>query len=152
MLSGSEHFIFETKPGKFFLTAKAGFDFTERGISVDLNEAGDKFYRVRVLLPTPKLLSFETERYEVVKSESGWWNEITAQDLETAVNAMQEEARVKTVGSSILQEAKVSSQERINHIIHEARAKDFQFEVEYVWAEESFVVPSSHLDSLARPR
>ncbi len=134
---------------KGYFIAKAGFDLAERGISIELNEAGDKLYRVRVLLPAPRLLSFETEKYEVIKTESGWWNEITAEDLESAVNEMKEEARTKTVRHGIREEVKLSAQERINRVVQDARRGNFKFEIEYVWAEENLVAPTLRADSLA---
>lgn len=133
---------------KGYFLAKVGFDLSERGISVELNEAGDELYRVRVLLPAPKLLSFETEKYEVIKTENGWWNEITAQDLERAVNEMKDEARTKTLRHGILKDAKRTAQERIDRVVDDARGASLKFEIAYLWAEENLANPPPQADSL----
>ncbi|NUO83475.1 DUF4230 domain-containing protein [candidate division KSB1 bacterium] len=137
---------------KGFFTAKAGFDLTQRGIAVDLNEAEKGVCQVRVVLPAPELLSFETDKYEVMKAESGWWNAINEQDMETAVNDMKAEATAKALRHGLLQETKRTAQERIDRLVHEASAGNFRFEVEYLWVEQAPEAITPRIDSTAAPQ
>jgi hypothetical protein len=80
--------------------AKAGFDLHEPfHISVDEKTIAASF-------PAPKLLSLEMIGYKVLKDESGWWNSITSADRESAIAAMQAQAKTQAVEAGLLAQAK----------------------------------------------
>ena len=85
-------------------TVKAGFDLHDR-FTVQVDE---KSHRVRADFPAPKILSVQQNNYKVVQDASGYWNLLTQQDQEAAVNEMNSRARAAAVEMKVLAEAKES--------------------------------------------
>ena len=66
---------------------KAGFNLLSRfEISVEKG-------RTKILLPPASLLSVEQQELHVEALENGYWNPISADDLETSIAALQDQAR-----------------------------------------------------------
>jgi Protein of unknown function (DUF4230) len=87
--------------------AKAGFDLHEPfHISVDEKTIAASF-------PAPKLLSLEMTGYKVLKDESGWWNSITPADRESAIGAMQSQAKIKAAETGLLTGAKTKFRQEL---------------------------------------
>jgi hypothetical protein len=70
-------------------------------------------------LPPARLLSLEMKTYIVQKDESGFWNNITADDRQQAVNAMQAEVRASVLASGILADTEREAEQRIRTICEE---------------------------------
>lgn len=122
----------------FDLAPQARSDTTSPSILVQINESsrdGIELYRITLVLPPPRLLSFETERYEVVKAEDGWWNNITRQDFEAAVNTMNAEAREKSLHEGILEKAKQSVQARLEDIVRNSELRTRPLTLKFIWQE-----------------
>lgn len=92
-------------------TAKAGFDLRKPfRVTVEGN-------RATVMLPKPELLSLEMKSYKVMTDNDGWWNKINSGDRESAITAMQEQARAKAVETGILEQAKEKFQKQIDDAV-----------------------------------
>lgn len=91
--------------------AKAGFDLRKPfRVTVEGN-------RATVMLPKPELLSLEMKSYKVMTDNDGWWNKINSGDRESAITAMQEQARTKAVETGILEQAKEKFQKQIDDAV-----------------------------------
>ncbi|MGB8354126.1 MAG: DUF4230 domain-containing protein [Chthoniobacteraceae bacterium] len=91
--------------------AKAGFNLRDPfQVSMDAR-------KVTAKLPAPKLLSLEMKSYKVIRDDSGWWNSITAEDRENAINAMQAEAKLKVAKAGLMEEAKTKFREELAEAI-----------------------------------
>ena len=94
-------------------TAKAGFDLREPfNITIERNPL-----RVLADMPSPKLLSLGINTYKIARDESGWWNRISSDDRESALNQLQTIARAKAETSGILNEARASAELHIREIV-----------------------------------
>jgi len=84
---------------------KAGFNLLERfEIQVEKD-------RSRILLPPPTILSVEQLEMHVEALENGFWNPISAADLQTAIAALREKARAESAG--LLPQAEKQFAERL---------------------------------------
>ncbi|MDZ4742373.1 MAG: DUF4230 domain-containing protein [Verrucomicrobiota bacterium] len=93
--------------------AKAGFNLKEPfTISID-----PKTRRVTAKMPPAKVLSVEILDYQMLKDDSGWWNEITDADRQEALNGLRLQARVNVRNSGILKEVMKTSEDRITEIV-----------------------------------
>jgi len=91
--------------------AKAGFNLRDPfQVSLD---AG----KITANLPAPKLLSLEMTSYKVIRDDNGWWNNITSQDRENAINAMQAEAKTKAEQAGLLEQAKAKFRQELAEAI-----------------------------------
>ena len=109
-------------------TAKAGFDLHEP-FSVDIQ----KFpLKVRATMPAPKILSVQMNTYNVLRDEDGWWNKISPGDRENAVQELQRVAHDKAQSSGMLDEARLSIEQRIREIVEQNSAP---VEFIYPWQE-----------------
>ena len=68
-------------------------------------------------VPPPKLLSIDMKEYKVVKDEDGWWNSVTLQDREEAVQQICAEAIDEATHSGLLEESQASVEARIREIV-----------------------------------
>jgi hypothetical protein len=103
--------------------AKAGFDL-QRDVSVDL-----KPEEISVSLPHASILGVEQTRVEVLAFENGFWNRISAQDLETQLAILPDLARQKAAESGILAEAETALQKQLDDRIHAGRPLRLHFQV-----------------------
>jgi hypothetical protein len=64
-----------------------------------------------------------------VKDESGWWNRISDEDREAAVQTLQDVARSKAISSGILDEARTTIEMRIREIVeHNGASVQFSYD------------------------
>ncbi len=108
--------------------AKAGYNLQD-SFALAITPATDSSaLAVRVHLPAPRLLSLEMKQYNVARDESGFWNYVTAQDREDAVNALQREARLSVEQSDILQSVHTEAQRRFQDALSKATRRTPQMD------------------------
>ncbi len=111
--------------GRF--TAKAGFDL-KQAITIDVAEDGKI---IRVSLPPARIHSVEQTNVEILEDENGYWNKITKEQRQEALNALMSDAR-KSVGETpILREAEQSFEKQIADIIRRQVPQDSKVIIEY---------------------
>jgi Protein of unknown function (DUF4230) len=96
-------------------TAKAGFDL-QQDVAVDLRPD-----EITVRLPHASILGVEQEQTEVLAFENGFWNRISAADLENELAVLPDLARRKAAESGILVEAETALQKQLDERVHAAR-------------------------------
>jgi len=102
-------------------TAKAGFDL-QRDVTVDLQPN-----EIAISLPHATILGVEQKQVEVLAYENGFWNRISAADLESQLATLPELARQKATESGILAEAETALQTQLSDRIHAARPVRLSF-------------------------
>jgi len=103
-------------------TAKAGFDL-QQDVVVDLRPD-----EIRVRLPHASILGLEQKQTEVLAFENGFWNRISATDLENELAALPDLARRKAAESGILREAETTLQKQLNERVHADRHFNLVFQ------------------------
>jgi Protein of unknown function (DUF4230) len=103
--------------------AKAGFDL-QRDVAVDLRPE-----EIAVSLPHATILGVEQKQIEVLAFENGFWNRISAEDLEAQLAVLPDLARQKAAESGILAEAETALQKQLDDRIHAGRPLHVQFQV-----------------------
>ncbi len=103
-------------------TAKAGFDL-QRDVAVDLQPN-----EIAISLPHATILGLEQKQVDVLAYENGFWNRISAADLESQLATLPELARQKAVESGILAEAETALQTQLSDRIHAARPVRLSFQ------------------------
>lgn len=94
-------------------TGKAGFDLREKFvITVKTNPN-----KLVAEFPSPKLLSLEMTRYDIVQEESGWWNRLTSEEREAAVRRLRQKAEQQLLASSLLRDAERQMQEQLQTVL-----------------------------------
>jgi hypothetical protein len=94
-------------------TAKAGYDLNQKFLlRITTNPT-----KITAEFPEPKLLSLEMTRYEVVRDESGWWNYITREEREAAVNRLQDKARQQALASGLLRDAQTLMERELHTLL-----------------------------------
>ncbi|MDQ6809249.1 MAG: DUF4230 domain-containing protein [Verrucomicrobiota bacterium] len=88
--------------------AKAGFDL-QRDVAVNLEDK-----EITVTLPHATILGVEQEQVDVLELENGFWNRISAADLEAELAMLPELARVKAAESGITAEAERVVQQQLD--------------------------------------
>ncbi|HKP04167.1 MAG TPA: DUF4230 domain-containing protein [Chthoniobacterales bacterium] len=104
-------------------TAKAGFDL-QRDVAVDLRPE-----EIAVSLPHATILGVEQKQIEVLAFENGFWNRISAEDLEAQLAVLPDLAWQKAAESGILAEAETALQKQLDDRIHAGRPLHVQFQV-----------------------
>ena len=94
-------------------TVKAGFNLRQP-FAVDIQKNP---LRVIASLPPPRLLSLQMDRYDILRDESGWWNRISNEDREEAVEELSGTAHSQAEASGILEEAQATAEMRIREIV-----------------------------------
>jgi uncharacterized protein DUF4230 len=92
--------------------AKAGFDL-QQDVTVDLRPD-----EIAVRLPHASILGVEQKQTDVLAFENGFWNRISAEDLENELAALPELARQKAAESGILAEAETALQKQLEERVH----------------------------------
>ena len=95
--------------------AKAGFDL-QQDVTVDLRED-----EIAVRLPHASLLGLDLKQTEVLAFENGFWNRISATDLENELATLPELARQKANESGMLAEAEIALQKQLQERVHASR-------------------------------
>ncbi|PZR77262.1 MAG: hypothetical protein DLM73_00100 [Chthoniobacterales bacterium] len=103
-------------------TAKAGFDL-QHDVAVDLRPD-----EIVVNLPHASILGVEQKQVEVLAFENGFWNRISAADLETQLAVLPELARQKAGESGILAEAETALQKQLDERIHAGKPLHLVFQ------------------------
>jgi hypothetical protein len=104
-----------------FIT-KAGFDL-QRDVVVDLRPD-----EITVRLPHASILGLEQKQIEVLAFENGFWNRISAADLENELAALPDLAHRKAAESGILGEAETTLQKQLNERVHADRRFNLIFQ------------------------
>jgi hypothetical protein len=86
---------------------KAGFDLRDN-LSVDVRER-----EIAVQLPHATILSVEQQKVDVLEFENGYWNRISAADLEKELAAMPALARERAAQSDLLPEAEAALRKQL---------------------------------------
>jgi len=91
---------------------KAGFDLRhDLAVDVRPNE-------IVVQLPHAQLLGVEQDAVEVLAFENGFWNRISANDLQSELSILPQLARQKAAESNLPAEAERALQQQLNERIH----------------------------------
>ncbi|MDW8019896.1 MAG: DUF4230 domain-containing protein [Chloroherpetonaceae bacterium] len=94
--------------------AKAGFDLREKFLlTVKTNPT-----KLIAELPAPKLLSIEMTRYDIVQEESGWWNRLTSEEREAAVQRLRQKAEQHLLVSSLLNDAETLMRKQLEAALY----------------------------------
>ena len=102
--------------------AKAGFDL-QNDVGVDLRPD-----EIAVSLPHATILGIEQQQVEVEAFENGFWNRISAEDLESQLAVLPDLARRKAAESGILAEAESSLQKQLADRVHASRPLHINFQ------------------------
>ena len=103
-------------------TAKAGFDL-QHDVAVDLRPD-----EIAISLPHATILGVEQKQVDVLAFENGFWNRISAADLESELATLPELARQRAAESGILAEAETALQTQLNERIHAERPVHLVFQ------------------------
>ena len=102
--------------------AKAGFDL-QQDVAVDLRPD-----EITISLPHASILGVEQKQVEVLAFENGFWNRISAADLESQLATLPELARQKAAESGILAEAETALQKQLDERVHAGRPLRLNFQ------------------------
>ncbi len=102
--------------------AKAGFDL-QHDLAVDLRPD-----EVLITLPRATILGVEQKEVDVLAFENGFWNRISAADLEAQLATLPDLARQKATESGILAEAETALQTQLSDRIHAERPVHLTFQ------------------------
>jgi hypothetical protein len=102
--------------------AKAGFDL-QQDVAVDLRAD-----EIAISLPHASILGVEQKQVEVLAFENGFWNRISAADLESQLATLPELARQKAAESGILAEAETALQKQLDERVHAGRPLHLNFQ------------------------
>jgi len=92
--------------------AKAGFDL-RKGLSIDIRPD-----QIVVQLPHAQILGVEQQQVDVLAFESGLWNYISGQDVQSELSALPELAWKKAAESGLSAETEESLQQQLEQRIH----------------------------------
>jgi len=106
-------------------TVKAGFDLRQK-LSVDVRPD-----EIVVQLPRGKILDVEQESVEVLTLENGYWNRISADDLQQELGALAQSARAKASESGLPEQAEKTLRQQLDARIHSPQPLRIQFEDEH---------------------
>ena len=102
--------------------AKAGFDL-QHDLAVDLRPD-----EVLISLPRATILGVEQRQVDVLSFENGFWNRISAADLQAQLATLPDLARQKAAESGILAEAEAALQTQLSDRIHAERPVHLTFQ------------------------
>jgi hypothetical protein len=106
-------------------TVKAGFDLRQK-LSVDVRPD-----EIVVQMPRGRILDVEQESVEVLALENGYWNRISATDLQEELGALAQTAREKAKESGLPEEAEKTLQQQLDARIHSPQPLHIRFEDEH---------------------
>jgi hypothetical protein len=94
---------------------KAGFDLRQ-GLAVDVRPG-----EILIQVPHAQLLGVEQEHLDVLAFENGFWNRISADDVQNELSILPQLAREKALASDLPGEAERSLQQQLEQRIHTAQ-------------------------------
>jgi hypothetical protein len=100
---------------------KAGFDL-HKDFLVDVRDD-----QIQVQLPAAQILGVEQVQTEVLAFENGFWNPISAEDLETELNTLQQLARQKSAAAGLTAEAERTIKSQLEQRIQVKQPINVQF-------------------------
>src|SRR4051812_47920178 len=103
-------------------TAKAGFDL-QNDVAVELHPD-----EISISLPHATILGVEQKQVEVLAFENGFWNRISAADIESQLATLPELARQKAAESGFLAEAETALQAQLNDRVHAQKPVHLSFQ------------------------
>src|SRR4051794_36057136 len=103
-------------------TAKAGFDL-QQDVAVELRPN-----EISISLPHATILGVEQKQVEVLAFENGFWNRISAADIESQLATLPELARQKATESGFLAEAETALQTQLNDRVHAQKPVHLSFQ------------------------
>ncbi len=95
--------------------AKAGFDL-RKSLSIDIRPD-----QIMVQLPHAQILGVEQQQVDVLAFESGLWNYISGQDVQSELSALPELAWKKAAESGLSAKAEQTLQQQLEQRIHTAQ-------------------------------
>jgi hypothetical protein len=101
--------------------AKAGFDLREN-VAVDVRKDA-----IAVQMPRAKILGIEQEKVEVLEFENGYWNRISATDIENELAALPRLAREKAEQAALTADAERALEEQLQQRLGSARPVTLTF-------------------------
>ena len=101
---------------------KAGFDLREN-LSIDVRDT-----EIVVTLPHATILTVEQQQLDVLAFENGFWNRISAADLENELAALPKLAREKAMQSDLVAEAEQALQKHLEQRIGTSRPIRLMFQ------------------------
>jgi hypothetical protein len=96
--------------------AKAGFDLS-KPFAIDVSE---DLQRVRTKMPPAKILSMDQKEVNVIEDAGGWWNSISKEDRQAAMNSLKDEAQKALEATTFLTEAETDLAAQIENIIRKS--------------------------------
>ena len=100
---------------------KAGFNL-QQNLAVDVRDD-----QIVVTIPHASILSVEQQQVDVLEFENGFWNRISAADLEKELGAMPKLAREKAMQSDVLAEAELALQKHLEQRLGTTRPVHLMF-------------------------
>jgi hypothetical protein len=94
---------------------KAGFDLRQ-DLSIDIRSDA-----VVVKVPHAQILGVEQQNVDVLEFENGYWNRISAADVQSELDALPQLARQKATESGLAAEAETALQQQLEARIHIAQ-------------------------------
>lgn len=101
--------------------AKAGFDLRQ-DVAVDVRENA-----IAVQMPRAKILGLEQEKVEVLEFENGYWNRISAADIEKELASLPQLAREKADQAALVDEAERALEQQLQERLGSARPVTLTF-------------------------
>lgn len=101
---------------------KAGFDLREN-LSIDVRDT-----EIVVTLPRATILTVEQQKVDVLEFENGYWNRISAAELEKELAALPKLAREKALQTELRAEAEAALQKHLEQRIGTQRPIRLMFE------------------------
>jgi hypothetical protein len=95
--------------------AKAGFDLRQ-DLSIDIRPD-----LISVRVPHAQILGVEQQQVDVLEFENGFWNRISAADLQSELEVLPQLARRKAAEAGLLADAETSLQQQLEARIHPAQ-------------------------------
>jgi len=92
--------------------AKAGFDL-QHNLSIDIRPN-----EIIVQLPHARILGIEQDQVDVLAFESGLWNRISGEDMQSELSILPQLAREKAAESDLPAEAERALQQQIERRVH----------------------------------
>lgn len=93
--------------------AKAGYDL-RKPFTIDVSA---DMQTLRAQMPPAQINSVEQLRVEIVQEESGWWNTISTEDRQHALNKVLQDAKMSVRQSTILADADKAFRAQFEEII-----------------------------------